>query len=554
MGTTYVVQTSGSNLNVRSGPGTSYPVVYTKSNGDSVTSYEERNGWVKISSAGNSWVSKSYLKPVFIDTRDAFVYTATNALLNRTQANNVSDYSNTVFEGVSTSTSNSDLQKSIRETLRAFGSPPRFLESTDPHYINDIDSGRVYNDTVLAHPTILSLMPCVVRYLPKFNKDEQKRFLDMVMAKAGGLSDKLLGDDKLSGPLYKATSAYNGYMKSVNMLCRTVAVYLGLGDQTVPGSSTKYSKYDWSFKTSKSDRDTGDKQGIWDIISQADDVVLGDGAYIHFFCNQPGVDISESISTSLRESAMSSLFNGSISDIAKDLNYLTGGGLSAEANLEMDQVMTAFGDNTFATLLRYGKEYFNGARMQFPQMVDNMTYGKSLGVSMRFTASSGSVEAIYNEIFVPVCHLLAFGLPRQVNENQYTYPFLCRAVCPGRFDSDLAVITDISIDKGGDGGRWTINNLPTEVDAHFTITPLYSQLMVSSTDHPLLALKNTPLIEYLSVMCGIDSSEANMDIKRDILLSTLSGKFTDMPKNFTRSIFDTKPLSMMNEFIRSRGL
>lgn len=50
------------NMNVRSGPGTSYSVVRKLPLGTSVTLYEEKNGWGRISS--NEWISMQYVKKV----------------------------------------------------------------------------------------------------------------------------------------------------------------------------------------------------------------------------------------------------------------------------------------------------------------------------------------------------------------------------------------------------------------------------------------------------------------------------------------------------------
>lgn len=56
----YKVKTSGSNLNVRSGPGTGYASVGKLSNGSAFTVYEISGNWGKISSSSSQWVSLTY--------------------------------------------------------------------------------------------------------------------------------------------------------------------------------------------------------------------------------------------------------------------------------------------------------------------------------------------------------------------------------------------------------------------------------------------------------------------------------------------------------------
>lgn len=56
----YRVKTRGSNLNVRSGPGTGYATVRKLSNGTSFTVYETSGNWGKISSSASQWVCLTY--------------------------------------------------------------------------------------------------------------------------------------------------------------------------------------------------------------------------------------------------------------------------------------------------------------------------------------------------------------------------------------------------------------------------------------------------------------------------------------------------------------
>lgn len=61
--TSYIVQVTASALNIRSGAGTSYPVVGTIKDKGKYTIVEERNGWGKLKS-GAGWISLSYTKRV----------------------------------------------------------------------------------------------------------------------------------------------------------------------------------------------------------------------------------------------------------------------------------------------------------------------------------------------------------------------------------------------------------------------------------------------------------------------------------------------------------
>ena len=136
---------------------------------------------------------------------------------------------------------------------------------------------------------------------------------------------------------------------------------------------------------------------------------------------------------------------------------------------------------------------------------------------------------------------MAIAYPKQISESMYTYPFLCRVSQKGWFNTDLAVISNLRVSRGGnDDTSWTINGLATEYTATFDITPLYCSLMTSSADHPFLFLKNTALMEYLCTMCGVDMKVNNFQAKVDMAMTAISGSFKDMPTNMARGIYDSK--------------
>ena len=62
-GVPYIVRITANVLNVRSGPGTNYPVVRTVKKGEAYTIVEEQNGWGKLKS-GVGWISLTYTERV----------------------------------------------------------------------------------------------------------------------------------------------------------------------------------------------------------------------------------------------------------------------------------------------------------------------------------------------------------------------------------------------------------------------------------------------------------------------------------------------------------
>ena len=104
---------------------------------------------------------------------------------------------------------------------------------------------------------------------------------------------------------------------------------------------------------------------------------------------------------------------------------------------------------------------------------------------------------------------------------------------------DLAFVSNLDFTRGGsDNTSWTVDGLPTEVTARFTILPLYTNLMVTSSRNPFLYMQNTALIEYLGNMVGLDMLMNNLEQKVDIAMSSIGNTIMETPTNFARSAIE----------------
>lgn len=158
----------------------------------------------------------------------------------------------------------------------------------------------------------------------------------------------------------------------------------------------------------------------------------------------------------------------------------------------------------------------------------------------------GNAKSVFLWCIVPVCHLLAFALPKQLSDSMFSYPYILKVFQKGWFNSNLAVITNMSVTRGGnDNTSWSNSGLATEWSVNFEITPLYSQLTLPSTDHPLLFMRNDGLVDYLGNMCGFDLKDTNLDVKANLLTAFVQNKFTGIPNDIQRWISDkvSNPLS-----------
>lgn len=525
------------------------------------SSEETQNGWVRIDTPRSGWIYGTYLKkisetPAPKPADKPVVPTPKPPPIQKVETENMDEISSA--GRTITGTSNAAYRKLCWRYIRAFGCPAQFSSQVDIPYTDEItpDIGRVFAKTMLSNPTILSICPGTVDYMPGFSGVDKGTFLDGVKAQASGDSDLLKrikkddGTNKLNGKLYAFKQDYNAYMKVVNVLCRSCSMFLGIGDETIPWGSKSLKHFDYSWWTSPDEQKSKPGKSVFGPLKEASKALgsaVGDDTYVHFFITQQGSSISENISTSVASSMLEEAINGQgLSKIGRNLEFLFGGPVGAmdiESEGGFSQDLDAIfngGKDKSGFIGSFGKiaaNYLKGGRMIFPQMIDDVRYDKSISCAVKFISPYGNKLSIFLRCYVPIMHLLAMALPKQLAENMYTYPFLIRVFQKGWFNCDLAAMTELEITRGGqDETGWTIEGLATEWDAKFTVTPLYSQLMVSSTQNPFLFMQNTSLVEYLATMCGVDLKENNLSMKMEIAAAMIENSFMDIPTNLARGI------------------
>lgn len=475
---------------------------------------------------------------------------------------NTDKYINTTVTG----TSESDYDKVLLRSLRAFGAPPRYTKSVDPWYSMNTTTGtgRAMSSTWYSDPSILSLAPGKVDYLPGFSRTRGKnQFFNRIKGAMDGDVLSLAKKDRhkdSGGQLYTFKTDYTKYINIVNTLARTSAQFLGIGDVTdlLEGTNVKLETMDWGWFTDPSGATSGSK-GIFSETKRALNAAVNDNAYIHFFVNHSGVQVSESISASSKESWLEEkLGNESgLSNIAENIQFLFGGAIGKEAEEDLLRVVNEArtSNELLGNLGSIATNYIKGGRLVFPKIITGMNYDKSMNVELTFTSIYGDKKSIFRYCIVPCLHLLALATPKQLSSNMYTYPFLVRAFQRGSINMDLAFVSNLDLSRGGgDNTSWTVDGLPTEITARFTITPLYSNLMVSDgSKNPFNFLQNSALMEYLGTMCGIDLHMNNLDRKVEIALNLIKNWWFDPATNYARGLVDSKIANEIRNFTSLLG-
>lgn len=583
---------ANSGLNARSGPGSNYAKVGAFNNGATVTILQTQNGWMKVSgtsgsgtlnnvwvsaqyvqtnaSANYAWISKTDVKsstknvpiekstiPVK-NTSSSSAYITANEMAQWTSSTQYVDaklrekydetFINYSYNEEKRYVGTEDHYKTMMDKLNyCFGAPPKFNMDIDIQYVSDIGIGRVMSQTYYSNPTILSICPGKVKLFPHlFNKSDRENLFTAMKDSANGDSSviqKIASDqnsDMLNGSLYEFSQDTEDYAKRVNLLCRACAVLLGIGDTTMPYTTSKLVSFDyayWSIRK-KYSPSTGKVQNVftdfWKGGYEALTSGMTDQNYIHFLVSNENTTVQDSIVTHTGASFLESIL-GTTNEVANQLSYLAGVGFNNQMDAK-DNINTILngvvGANGWTEMVN---NVLSGGKLKIPQIVTDTDYSQSISCTMTFISPYGDPKSVFLWCVVPICHLLAFALPKQISDTMYSYPYILKVNQKGWFNSNLAVMSSINIVRGGsDNTSWSSQGLATEWTVNFEITPLYSQLTMPSTDHPFLFMKNDGLIDYLGNLCGFDLKANNLDVKIKLLTSFITNRFKGIPNDIQR--------------------
>lgn len=472
------------------------------------------------------------------------------------------------------SSDGSDLE-ALNKMQYVIGIPPQITRTADIPYLTGASPsnpfGRCYTEMFMMGNTVFSIQPCKVKYLPGMRDDDKASFFDYIADSIRDVADDaiLKGEDgsvDLSGQLFEAQPDYNAYINTVNILARAIAIYLGIGDHTYMNTNHKFKYMDYSFYKREQYAKNGD---IFSVI--ADTVraipdrivtsVINDDTYVHFYMTADGTSVNEDLTVSTKSTGLESLFNTQFSELAQEIQFLGGGGQGAAQTFDsiVNDVANGIADtgagmgNMIGNIVKYGGNYLKGGRLVFPQMLDDCTYSRSYSGTCRFISPSGDPEAIFLNCFLPLCYLLPYVLPQMLSDNMYTYPFLARVNAKGLYHCDLAAITNLRIQRGGqDGTQWTADGLPFEIDVSFDITPLYSKLMVASARHPILFLSNTSLHEYLGAMTGVSFTGDSIKLKLATVQALLGSYLADTIPSMLRGYYSSDLANWLRKLVTFR--
>lgn len=445
----------------------------------------------------------------------------------------------------------------IKELRGVYGMPYQWMEHVDPR-LNDKEFGRMYAKRIVARLPLMIIAPGEPEFLAGYSEEEKSNVFqaaigvirDKLTNVSGGQSelDRLLNSE---GKYYSFKYAGNAFYRYVNPMLRTAATVMGLGDEKYFDQSL--SSFDWrkNYNPGVYQYWTGRKALAFYIDSET--------------------QISDTFGNSDTPSALASKVNG-FSDMAREMQFLLGGA-SAATGLQVDAISSQGllnnqenvgdittnvigGNSAMNQLLKQITGGFQtvlaGGKLIFPNIWSDSEFFRSYDVNFKFVSPDYDDYSWYINILVPVCMLLGLVMPRQSGPNGFLSPFLVRAFYKGLFNCDMGLVTNLSIQKGAEGG-WTKSGLPTVVNCSMTIKDLYSNIsMTESTNVERNILTNSIFMDYLCNFCGININEP--DIVRTITLyyqELIRNPILDIPQNIMGALDTTAMNWIMNSFGRA---
>lgn len=402
----------------------------------------------------------------------------------------------------------SNMNKMTVKNIRTvFGMPYQFMPICDnriDNTNNDASFGRKFAQKIVGRAPIMVLQAGVANFLQGYEGDKkskiQKEIVSAISNNHGEVSEsdvnKLVNQ---SGRYYNFKATPEDYFFAVNQMCRSVAALLNISDVEIEyganGEKNKLGNFDWG------------------LASQHPFAGYHRGS-VSFYINSE-TQVQESFSNNTTQSQLANKIN-QVSDMAREINFLLGGAsgvtnmnLKPEADLEKGSSDTSSMGGILGSMWKHVNTMMAGGKMFFPEIWADSSFMRSYDITIKLDSPDCDVLSIYLNIYVPLCHILGFVMPRSAGDNTYVSPFLVRAFYKSMFHVDMGIITNCSIQRGDLQG-WTQDGLPTQVTIQLSIKDLYDIMSMATGKGDNDMIGNPAQLDYLANMCGVNIAEPNM--------------------------------------------
>ncbi len=161
-----------------------------------------------------------------------------------------------------------------------------------------------------------------------------------------------------------------------------------------------------------------------------------------------------------------------------------------------------------------------GHRVDFPQVWRNSGFTPSYSATIRlYNPNPGDPKSTEQYIKGPLAALMCLAIPRSDDGQTYNWPFFHIIKATGIYDLNPAVITNITIIKGGDQQQISYNQKLAMVDVRLDIASLYGSMLVEEGSK---TFSNRPTVR--SYLDSLSDDDDSLYTPRDVMLQATGAK------------------------------
>jgi len=259
------------------------------------------------------------------------------------------------------------------------------------------------------------------------------------------------------------------------------------------------------------------------------------------------VDYSGSVSESFSNSTSKIETSDSAKQVgmkARNLKFNTAGGNFVDGMDAMLQagkdVVSGMLDQVTAGLGSVLQALTGGGFVDLPLKWDDSTMSlPSITYTMKLISPYGNLYSQLQNIYIPLCMLMAGALPLASGKSSYTSPYLCNLFNKGKQQIELGMITSLSITRGTSNLGWTKTRKPLAIDVSFTVTD-FSTIMTAPVNGSIFNIFSpavddySTLGRYIAVMGSRDLASTKYAVARAKIRISKAAKNMSQFFNVTR--------------------
>ena len=152
-------------------------------------------------------------------------------------------------------------------------------------------------------------------------------------------------------------------------------------------------------------------------------------------------------------------------------------------------------------------------------------------------------------LYVPLAMILAGALPISTGRQQYTSPFLCQVISPGRMNCKLGIIEQLSVELGVGNVGFNQRNQPLAIDVSFSVKDMNKTLHApidtgASLLNPLRSIfdDDNAFNDYLNTISALSMADQIIPTRRfsrNIALKLSNWDSFWSIGNWTMGVYDT---------------